>query len=110
MSDPESILNRTPAVEIDGAAIDRASLQCRDIWHRTRRGGEGLHSWLMRVAAEALETGVPDRNGYRLHQGMALEFASGGEAPVLRSVMRAGAAQRRDGQKMDRMASLTQST
>lgn len=107
MSGLESIPNRTPAVEIHGAAIDRASLQCRDIWHRTRRGGEGLHSWLARLAAEALATGEPDDGGYCFHQGMALEFAGGGEALVLRSVMRTGAAQRRDGQKLNRAARVT---
>lgn len=47
-----------PSLEVSGHAIDRASLRCQQNWkdHRRRIGDdhEGLHTWLMRVAAEAL--------------------------------------------------------
>ena len=48
----------TPDLEVSGHAIDRASLSCRKIWHQTASSDqEGLHAWLSRVAAEALERG-----------------------------------------------------
>jgi len=77
-----------PVMENSGAAIDRLSLHCRDIWYRNRGGGEELQSGLTRLATEALAGGAPDGGGRCFHQGLALEFRGTGDGLVLRSVVR----------------------
>jgi hypothetical protein len=77
----------TPDIDISGHAIDRASLNCRDIWHQTRDKEEGLHAWLVRVSKEALEEG--ERRGDKIsHIGMLFAFERDGCWPVLKTVMR----------------------
>jgi len=78
----------TPDLEVSGHAIDRASLSCRKIWHETRGGDEGLHAWLVRMAAEALEKADVDDKGRHQHNGMLLAFEQDGNWPVLKTVMR----------------------
>ncbi len=78
----------TPALDLSGHAVDRASLFCRDIWHKTRRADEGLHSWLARMAEEALQQ-APDEKGRHVHHGMKFAFEKDGCWPVLKTVMRA---------------------
>lgn len=83
----------TPDLDVSGHALDRASQQCLDIWRRTRKSHypyhphEGLHAWLCRMAAEALEADRPDPRGGYLHQGMRFVFEPGAW-PVLKTVMR----------------------
>lgn len=77
----------TPEIDVSGHAIDRASLNCRKIWHETRGKDEGLHAWLVRVAQEALERGT-EHNGKRRHMGMEFAFEQDGCWPVLKTVMR----------------------
>ena len=55
-----------PDIEVSGHAVDRASLYRMEVYHRLRADeGEGLHSFLARVAHEALKLGEvidpPDR-------------------------------------------------
>lgn len=77
----------TPDIEISGHAIDSASLRCRKIWHETRNEGEGLHAWLCRMAATALESG--EAHGDKiLFNGMLFAFERDGEWPLLKTVMR----------------------
>lgn len=77
----------TPEFEISGHAIDRASLNCRDIWHQTRGKDEGIHAWLSRVGKEALERG--ERRGDKTaYAGMLFAFEMDGCWPVLKTVMR----------------------
>lgn len=76
-----------PEMEVSGHAIDRASLQCRKIWHETRGADEGISSWLHRVAGEALLKEQDDK-GRRHHLGMLFAFQEDGVWPVLVTVMR----------------------
>lgn len=79
----------TPDMDISGHAIDRASISCRKIWHQTRREEEGLHSWLARVAREAMDAGQVNAKGRHEYIGMQFAFEMDGAWPVLKTVMRA---------------------
>lgn len=76
-----------PAIEISGHAIDRASLKCRKTWHQTRREGEGIHAWLVRVAQEALASVSVDKAGRYHHLGMMMVFEQDGRWPVLKTIL-----------------------
>lgn len=76
-----------PEIEISGHAIDSASLRIRKQWHEQRGPDEGLHSWLLRVGAEAIAQGQP-REGKIAHRGILWVFGDDGEWPVLKTVMR----------------------
>ena len=77
----------TPVLDISGHAIDRASLSCRKIWHETRSKDEGLHSWLCRMASEALAEGAPDEDGRCFYNGMKMVFEDDTVWPILKTVM-----------------------
>lgn len=74
-------------VELTPHAIDRASLALRKIWHLTSDKGEGLYSWLSRVATEASE-GATDKPEKVTYLGIHFIFKWGVEYPVLKTVMR----------------------
>jgi hypothetical protein len=77
----------TPNLEVSGHAIDRASLNCRKIWHETARNNdEGLHAWLVRICEESLSKCKPDEENIIFYNGMKLIFEHG-EWPVLKTVM-----------------------
>lgn len=79
----------TPEIEVSGHAIDRASLQCRKIWHETALDeNEGLHAWLCRMATEARNHGETLESGKVKYQGMKFVFAEGELYPVLKTVTR----------------------
>lgn len=77
----------TPDLEISGHAVDRASLNCRKVWHGDRGQDEGLHAWLVRVSGEALKQ-PKDAKGRHRHKGMKFVFEADGVWPVLKTVMR----------------------
>lgn len=77
----------TPDMDISGHAIDRASLDCWDIYRKTRNEREGLNAWLHRMATEARK-GERDRKGRFNHEGMVFAFVDDGVWPVLKTVMR----------------------
>ncbi len=79
-------------VDVSSHAIDRASLRLLSHWAELSTYNEGLHSWLMRMAEEALDaTGrapggpVPPRVEYK---GMCLTFAEGMACPVVATCWR----------------------
>lgn len=72
-------------IELSGHALDRASLNCRRIWHQTSEEGEGIHAWLTRTAMEALEA-RGDKELIRW-KGLKLIFTFGEYYPVLKTVM-----------------------
>lgn len=77
----------TPNLEISGHAIDRASLNCRKIWHETAKdNNEGIHAWLVRICEEALSEYKPDEESSIFYKGMKLVFESG-EWPVLKTII-----------------------
>ena len=86
----------TPELDVSGHALDRASLHCRDLWKETRKLGgpgqdpEGIHSWLCRMAADALKSGVRDNKDRLYYKGMIFAFEDQEELvwPVLKTVMR----------------------
>lgn len=73
-------------IEISGHAIDRASLNCRAIWHQTKIGDEGLHRWLCRVGTMAIDHG--ERDGDKIRWGgMKFVFEFGNFYPTMKTVM-----------------------
>lgn len=72
-------------VEISGHAIDRASLNCRRLWHETSEEGEGINAWLVRIATEAIEA----RGELELirWKGLKLAFTYGEYYPILKTIM-----------------------
>ena len=78
----------TPTIEVSGHAIDRASLNCRKIWHQTALDeNEGLHAWLCRMAAAALAAKDETKSGKYHHCGMLFAFEFGECYPTLKTVM-----------------------
>lgn len=75
-----------PDVEVTAHALDRASLYCLEVWQQDCYEGEGLHTWLARIAKESLSQGLPDGEKL-LHKGMKLVIATEGTWPVLVTVM-----------------------
>lgn len=70
-------------LEVSGHAIDSASLRVRRIWHKTRRGNEGLYSWLYRVGNEALKKSEEE---VVEHIGIKFVFTYGEYYPTLKTV------------------------
>lgn len=77
----------TPDLEVSGHAINRASCRCLRIWQEDRNPGEGLHAWLVRLAREALKTGVRRGPNRYYWQGLLFVFAMDGTWPVLLTVL-----------------------
>jgi len=82
---------RTPELDVSGHAVDRASIKCHHIWSQKRRLEEGIHSWLCRVAKEAIDAAsegenVVDDQGRVHHGGMIFVFDSDSEWPVLKTI------------------------
>lgn len=71
-------------VEISGHALDRASLRLLDYWRHTRRPGEGLYTWLLRLATEAY-TGEEEG----LSQGVRFVYDVGEYYPTVKTVQSA---------------------
>ena len=77
-----------PELDVSGHAIDRASTDCRDIWHKSKLAGEGINSWLIRMSQEALAENDKDEEGRYYHNGMRFVFQIDGAWPVLKTIMR----------------------
>lgn len=80
-----------PRCDISGHAIDRASLNCWDIWRATcnrEDPGEGFHAWLVRMTEEAILIGKTDDNGRYIYNRMKLVIENGEHWPVLKTVIR----------------------
>lgn len=77
-----------PTLDVSGHAIDRASQQLLGYWQRDHRENEGLHAWLVRIAAEALEHTPADAEGIVRHRGIRFVFEPGVEWPTLKTVIR----------------------
>lgn len=75
-----------PTLEVTGHALDRASQRLLGVWTGDRHGNEGLHSWLIRVATEALECGVEEGNRI-VWKNIGFVFNLEYAAPVLKTVM-----------------------
>lgn len=78
-----------PDLEVSGHAVDRASLMCRWAWHEFGKKDEGLHSWLVRSAREAIENGEahPTDAGRFEWNGLSYRFEMDVEWPVLKTVL-----------------------
>ncbi len=73
----------TPTLEISHHAIDRVSTRKLHVWEKTSKDGEGIASWLMRVAKEAYDKkSISKKNQYK-HIGMRFIFSTDGEWPTL---------------------------
>ncbi len=73
-------------IAVSNHAIDRASLLCSSQWlmHRAFKN-EGLASWLLRVATDALEKGRTEREGVKVWLGIKFVFSED-KKPVLVTV------------------------
>jgi len=79
---------RDRLVDISGHALDSASLRLLPQWRKLRRRKtEGLHAWLYRFAAEALDQADPDKNGRIERDGVRLVFEPGELFPTLKTCM-----------------------
>jgi len=77
-----------PTVEISGHAIDRASLNCRKVWHATSNPDEGIHAWLCRMSADALAKGAASEGSDKIrYAGLQFVFEHGEVCPTLKTVM-----------------------
>lgn len=84
----------TPDLDVSGHAIDRASLlsPIRRIWQtdiaRTPKDKqpEGLHAWLSRLTAEAMQEEPDERGRYR-YRGIVFCIERDGVWPVLKTVL-----------------------
>ena len=77
----------TPELDVSGHALDRASVECLDIYRKTRNDDEGIYSWLCRVSVSALKMPM-DSNGNFRYYGMVFAFERDVCWPVLKTVMR----------------------
>lgn len=77
----------TPELDVSGHALDRASVDCLDIYRKTRNDNEGIYSWLCRVSVSALEMPMDSKGNYRYY-GMVFAFERDVCWPVLKTVMR----------------------
>jgi len=73
-------------IDISPHSIDMASTRLLGHWKRTRRKGEGIFTWLHRIALEAIEKGNQDADGRYLHNKMKLSIKTEGVFPVLITV------------------------
>ena len=79
----------TPEIDVSGHAVDRASLNCADIWKKTRAANnEGLHAWLCRISKEALDANDTDNQGRYRHRGMLFVIEGDGAWPLLKTIIR----------------------
>ena len=79
-----------PDVEITAHAIDRASQHSLELWQRTRKGHEGLHSWLRRAMKEALANNQRDAVGRYLWHGRRFVIYDGAQFPILKTIVADG--------------------
>ena len=75
-------------IEVTPHAIDRASQNLLTRWKNTRHHGEGLYSWVWRMAHEAIkhcsDHPLPERITYK---GIRFVFRHGRYFPVLKTVI-----------------------
>lgn len=76
-----------PEIDLTGHAIDRASLNCRKVWHETKLEGEGIYSWLARVCKEALAIKNLDKKGRYVWNNLRLAIEVEANWPVLKTVI-----------------------
>ena len=83
-----TVLDRS--LELSSHPIDRASLRCRKVWHETALNDEeGIYSWLLRVATEALSQFEEQaRKGEKVkYGGLKLVYTFGDYYPILKTVL-----------------------
>lgn len=74
-------------VELSAHAVDKASLRLRKTWHQTAKdGNEGLYTWLVRVASEALASDS-ERSEVIIYMGIKFVFIYGEYYPTLKTVI-----------------------
>jgi hypothetical protein len=80
----------TPAIEVSGHALDRASQQLLSKWKKDTDDGkkQGIHSWLIENAQKAIINGKSPEEGVYIYRGMKFIFLIGSAYPVLKTVMR----------------------
>lgn len=72
-------------MEISSHAVDRASTACIKRWEKTRKKGEGLHSWLVRMSKAAIkQEGEKEKITYKK---ITFVFCYGELYPTLKTVM-----------------------
>lgn len=72
-------------VEVSAHAVDRASQRCLGFWMETRKGKEGLHSWLCRIAEAAL-TFPCDKYGNHFYGKFIFTFHKDCTVPLLLTI------------------------
>lgn len=57
-------------IKITDHAVDRASLRLMNLWVQDAQCNEGLNTWLIRKANEALDKNIKNTKGFYLIEGM----------------------------------------
>ena len=76
-----------PELDLSGHAIDRFSQFLLSIWNEDKKADEGLHSWMLKNAAEALKTGLKITDEKYLYKDINWIFDLGSCYPVLKTVI-----------------------
>jgi len=74
-------------MDLSGHAINRASQYCLDLWQKQRKGGEGLHAWLLKNAKQAFKHRPANKEKIP-HNQMLFVFQSEGIGATLLTVIR----------------------
>jgi len=75
----------TYELKISGHAIDRVSFKYLNKWKETRKEKEGIHSWLYRMATEALEGN--SKKEIIFYKNLKFVFSYGEIYPTLKTVL-----------------------
>jgi len=76
-----------PELVLSGHAIDRFSKHFLLVWIKDRKESEGLHSWMLKNAAEALKTGLKITDEKYLYKNINWIFDLGSCYPTLKTVI-----------------------
>jgi hypothetical protein len=76
-----------PDIDISGHAIDRMTQKCYRQMKEEKAYEEGLHSWMVKTAREALEKGKKVNDTKFIYKSIQWVYELSGCWPVLRTVM-----------------------
>jgi len=74
-----------PELELSGHSINRFSLRFLDVWKTNKQDDEGLHSFMLRIASEALKQECIGE--IYTYMGIKFVFEQNMEYPILKTVL-----------------------
>lgn len=76
-----------PDIDVTSHAIDRVSLLCLDLWQKTKKNNEGIYSWVLRMARNAIDKGSYKNNRIIAYKSLIFAFDMSLTVPLLKTVM-----------------------